>query len=244
MEGNNRLLVVVFSGLVFSGKSFFRNWAMGLSEFQNAQTVAMDDIRKLLWGNKSDTDITKTEHIFKNEATRFEVKRRLIIERPPAMFLESVMLTREAHQKPFVEMIDSANWYLQTIEKEEANRDDLPPSKQSIKIDFRCIYLYCNLETVRRRIQYRLRELEVSGNKSNASVFDSEGFLRGAKQIEIPPVHYTPLYINTSDESPHALEKQRQEILLFLRGEMPIGTEEHQRRSDEAVMILNQACKL
>jgi hypothetical protein len=234
----------MFSGLVFSGKSFFRNWAMGLPEFQNAQTVAMDDIRKLLWGDKSDTEITKTEHVFKNEATRFEVKKRLIIERPPAMFLESVMLTKEAHQKPFAEMIDNANWYLQTIEKEEATRDGLQPPEQSIKVDFRCIYLYCDLETVRRRIEYRLREVAASGDTSNASVFDFEGFLRGARQIEIPPVHYTPLYINTSNESSCALEKQHQEILSFLREGIPIDTEEHQRRADEAVTILDQARKL
>lgn len=106
MPENTRILVGIFSGLVFSGKSFFRTWVMDLPEYKDAVFVAMDDIRQRFWPTRSDTHITKTEHVFKNEATRFEVKTRLIVEKPLAVFLEMVMLTREVHQRPFVEMVE------------------------------------------------------------------------------------------------------------------------------------------
>lgn len=241
MLESRRILVGVFSGVVFSGKSFFRNWVMGLPEYRDAFFASADAVRQRLYGDRSDTHITKTEHVFKNETTRFEVKTRLIVEKPPAVFLEMVMLTREAHQRPFVEMVESANWYLQTIEQEEAQRDSRPIPESPVKVDFRCIYFYCDLEAVKRRIGYRQRELETVGNVTSASVFDFDGFLRGARQVEIPPAGYIPLYLNTSDESQEALNRQREEILSFLRGEMPISEEELQRRAAEAVAILEQA---
>ena len=241
MDSNQRILVGVFSGLVFSGKSFFRTWVMSLPDYKDAVFVAMDDIRQRFWPKRSDTHIVKTEHVFKNEATRFEVKTKLIIERPLAVFLEMVMLTREAHQRPFVEMIKSVNEYLQTIGREEPQRDGKPASESPVEVDFRCIYFYCDLETVKRRIGYRQRELETVGNIFNASVFDFSGFLRGAQQIEIPPAGYIPLYLDTSDESEAALTRQREEILSFLRGEMPISEEELQRRAVDAVSFLDEA---
>lgn len=241
MLKDRRILVGVFSGLVFSGKSFFRTWVMSLPEYKDTVFVAMDDVRQRFWPTRSDTHITKTEHVFKNEATRFEVKTKLIVERPPAVFLEMVMLTREAHQRPFVEMVKSADWYLQAIEREEAERDGKPTPESPITVDFRCIYFYCDLETVKRRIGYRQRELETVGNITSASVFDFDGFLCVTRQIEIPPLGYIPLYLNTSDESQEALNRQRNEVLSFLRGEMPISEEELERRAAEAVAILDQA---
>ncbi len=239
--GNNQVILVsVFSGLVFSGKSFFRNWVMSLPEYKDAVFVSMDDVRQRFWPTRSDVHIVKIEHVFKNEATRFEVKTKLIVERPQAVFLEMVMLTRKAHQVPFVEMLESANWYLQTIEREEAERDGKPIPELPITVHFRCIYFYCDLEAVRRRIAYRQRELETVGNITNASVFDFDGFLRGARQIEIPPAGYIPLYLNTSDESQESLVHQREEVFSFLRGEMPISEEELKRRVAEAVAMLEQ----
>lgn len=244
MLSNQRILVGVFSGLVFSGKSFFRNWVMSLSEHKDAVFVSADAVRNRLYGDRSDTHITKTEHVFKNEVTCFEVKSKLIVERSPAVFLEMVMLTREAHQQPFVEMVKSANCYLQTIEQEEAQRDGKPTPESPVKVDFKCIYFYSDLEAAKRRIGYRKRELETLGNVTNASVFDLGGFLRGAQQIEIPPTGYTPLYLNTSDESEEALNRQRGEVLSFLRGEMPINEKELQRRAVEAVAFLDQARRM
>ncbi|OHB13715.1 MAG: hypothetical protein A3G05_02190 [Candidatus Zambryskibacteria bacterium RIFCSPLOWO2_12_FULL_45_14] len=238
------MLVGVFSGLVFSGKSFFRNWVMGLPEYKDAVFVSADAVRNRLYGDRSDTHITKTEHVFKNEVTRSDVKTKLIVERPPAVFLEMVMLTREAHQRPFVEMVESANLYLQTIEQEEVQRDGKPVPESSVKVDFKCVYFYCDLETVKRRVGYRQRELETCGNVTNASVFDLNGFLRGAQQIEIPPVGYTPLYLNTSDESEGALYRQHEEVLSFLRGEMPVDEKELERREAEAIAFLEQARQL
>ena len=235
MTTQRRLLVGVFSGLVYSGKSFFRNWVMGLPEYRDALLVAMDDTREFLWPGRSDSHITRTEHVFKNEATRFVVKTRLIVGKPSALFLEMVMLTRKDHQHPFVEMVEDAQRYLQLIEREEVERDGVPVPKIPIAVDFKCIYFYCDLAAVRRRIDYRLRE---TGNPTNASVFDLEGFLRGARQIEIPPSGYVPLYVNTSDESPEALDHQREEILSFLRGEMPISVGELNSRAAEAVEMI------
>ena len=241
MLSHPRMLVGVFSGLVFSGKSFFRRWVMSLPEYREAAFVSADAVRDRLYGNRSDTNITKTEHVFKNEATRFELLTKLIVERPPAVFLEMVMLTRDAHQQPFAEMIESASRYLQIIEHEEFLRDNKPVPVSPVKVDFSCVYFYCDLETVERRIGYRRRELETLGNVTNASVFDFGGFIRGARQIEIPPAGYTPLYINTSDESEVALNRQREEVLSFLKGEMPIDEEELERRAVEAVAFLEQA---
>ena len=233
-------VVAVFSGLTFGGKSFLREWVMGLPEYAGAQTLAMDPIRRQLFGDRSDTHITKTEHVFKNEVTRFELKKKLIIERPPTVFLEMVMLTRAAHQRPFAEMMDSVNDYLRKIEQEEAQRDGRAPST-AVSVDFRCMYLYCDLEAVRRRIEYRRRDIERSGNTTSASVFDLGGFVRGAQQIEIPPDGYMPLYLNTSDESPGAVAQNQAEVLAFLQGKMPISDQESQRRMAEAVSILTEA---
>ncbi|MBI2098125.1 MAG: hypothetical protein HYT49_00470 [Candidatus Wildermuthbacteria bacterium] len=235
MENRKRILVVVFSGLVYSGKSFFRNWVMSLPEYKDAVLVSMDDTREFLWPGRSDAHITRTEHVFKNEATRFVVKAKLIVERPQVLFLEMMMLTRDSHQRPFVEMIHDAKRYLQAIEREEAERDGVLVPDMPIAVDFRCFYFYCDLAAVRRRIQYRLQEV---GNPTNASVFDLEGFLRSARQVEIPPFGYTPLYVNTADESPKALARQRAEVLAFLRGEMPISEEELRRRAEEAVEMV------
>lgn len=237
-----RILLGVFSGLTLSGKSFFRNWAMDLPEYKNAMFVATDDVRQRLWSTRSGF-LTKTEYLFNNEATRFEVKTRLIVEAPSAVFLEMVMLTREAHQRPFVEMVQSANQYLWAIEREEAARDGKPIPESPITVDFRCIYFYCDMEAVKRRIGYRQRELETIGNASSTDVFNFDGFLLGARQIEIPPAGYTPLYINTSDESQEALARQREEVLSFLKGEMPVSEGELQRRASEAMTILDKVSR-
>lgn len=231
-----RILIGVFSGLTYSGKSFFRDWVMALPEFKRARLVAMDNTRERLWPGRADAHITATEHVFKNETTRFEVKTMLIVEKPSALFLEMVMLTRAAHQRPFVEMIGDANRYLQIIEREEAKRDEAPAPEKPIEVDFRCVYFYCDLATVRRRIEYRRREREI-GNLTDTGVLNLEGFYRSARQIELPE-DYVPLLVNTSDETPEALTHQHGEILSFLRGEMPISKEESTRRAAEAAAIL------
>jgi len=242
VDSQSRILLGVFSGLTLSGKSFFRTWAMNLPEYKLAVFVAMDDVRQRLWPARSSN--TKTEHVFKNEATRFEVKTRLIVEKPPVMFLEMGMLTREAHQRPLMEMVESANGYLQAIEREQAERDGKPIPESFPAVDFRCVYFYCDAEAVKRRITYRQLELETLGNASGTDVFNFDGFLQGARQIEIPPAGYTPLYVNTSDESQEGLARQREEVLSFLKGEMPISEEELQRRASEAVTILDKIRRL
>lgn len=225
-EQTNNITVCVISGLTLSGKSFLRNWLVAQPEFKDAHQLAMDDIRRQVWKDK---DLTCIEHIFKNELTRNALKTKIVIERPRVTILEMVMLTREYHQKPFLEILQSARWYVENIQKEKGeNKAD---------IGFRCVLLYCDLETVRRRIQYRLKERD---NTTGADVFDLRGYLDDAGEFELP-VDYIPLPINTSDESFDSVKRIHEEVISFLRGQMPISDEEFKRRTKEASDILAEA---
>lgn len=222
----NNITVCVISGLTFSGKSFLSNWLITQPEFKDVCQVAMDDVRQQVWGNKS---LTCTEHVFKNELTRNIVKAKIIVERPRMIFLEMVMLTREYHQKPFLEMVQSASRYADRIQNEKG--------EGKVDIKFRCVLLYCDLETVSRRIQYRLK-----GNATGADVFDLQGYLDDAEEFELP-CDYAPLPINTSDESAESVKKIRDEVIAFLQGQMSISDGEYHRRMQEAADILTESKK-
>ena len=236
MSDKNRILVGVFSGLVFSGKSFWRERIAALPSYNEVFQLAMDDIRRRLWGDK---ELTKTEHVFKNEATRDELKTTLIVNKPPAIFLEMVMLTHESHQLPFVKIINSARCYLQKIEVEECEKSGVTKPADPINVDPRIIYFYCDLDAVRRRIKCRTEELERLGNRFNVDVVNFNGYINAARQMELP-IHYEPLYLDTSNESPEAQEKQEKEILEFFSGEMPTNYDAA-RRHQEASRILEEA---
>lgn len=227
--GSPKILVGIFSGIVFSGKSFFINWLYGLPEYNRGGVckISSDDVRQRLWGNKN---LTEAEQIFKNEVTRHELKTLLVVKKPAIVLLELGLLTR-IHQQPLAETIKSAEWYLRKIAEEEQS---CPYS-----IDLRVICFYCDLETVKRRVRYRLEEVRCGDNKTNADIFDFNAYLKNARRAELP-VDYNPLYLNTSDESPKALAEQRQEVLEFLSGRSPkpaIMIE----RSHEIAKILEQA---
>lgn len=231
MMQEQKLMVVTFSGLVFSGKTFYLQRILQSGRYERAVTISMDDVRVRLFGGKK---CTRTEQIFKNETTRHEVKTLLITKQPPFIFLEMVMLTRRWHQEPMMEMVKNVQWYLNQVEAEKTT-EERPMA--SVKVELKPVLLYCDCETVQRRTGYRLA---ARSSNATADVFDIVGFIENALEFEFP-VAYKPLYINTSDESPQALERNEGEIHSFLTGSMPLNDVEMRTRVEQAERFLQEA---
>lgn len=211
-------VVGVFSGLVFSGKTWWLERIMQLSQFAGAPRLQMDLIRRKLWGSKV---LTPLEHRFKNEVVRQELMRLLIIQGPPLVFMEAVMLTRKYHQLPLVTTIERL--------RHEYLLDDA--------VHLRVVLFYCSLAVVGRRIESRREQIAREGNVHSVDVFDFDGYLDGARQIEVP-MDYELLPVNTSDESLVAVQRSQEEIVAFLGGGDPITKAEHSARIAEYESIL------
>ena len=115
------LVVGIFSGITFSGKSFFMRKFLQLQKFPNAFRVSMDEIRVRFWGDRSSSE---AEKIYRNELVRQEIKTKLIIERAPQVLVEAPMLTNKFHQLPMVKAMDEATWYLQKMDKKDPSKYD------------------------------------------------------------------------------------------------------------------------
>ncbi len=202
--------VFVISGITLSGKSWLLAELLKRPEHNLATVVRMDDIRKKFWG---DRPLTNAEGVYRNELTRNEVKRALIIDGVKTVVVEMPMLTRLNHQKPFVDMVFDAEKYIQAIEKE--NTALLSPSKVRLKV----VLAYCSPAAAFARIGKRKSELNIS----NTNVFTGAQYLSIASRFELPDkTDYVPLPIDTSDESPENAERITSEVSAFLDGQTVI----------------------
>ena len=207
--------VVVLAGLNYVGKTWHQSVVLGLPEMTGAKVVSMDAIRADLYPGRADTHITKTEHLFKNEEMRRAIVRELVLG-TPTVLVDTVMLTRANHQRPFVEMVHHALWYVTEIEREAFERDG---SKfiEACEVNLRTIVFFCSLERLRDRIARNSIARKVSGTL----VFDLVA-MRGAVEAYEYPSLYKPLYLDTSDESQSAHDIRVSEIQMFLaRGILP-----------------------
>ena len=159
--------VVVVSGLPYSGKSWYLKRLLELPEFEEAVSIRMDDARVALYGDRADTHVTRSEHLFKNEKTRNTILEKLVLGNS-LLVTEVMMPTEEGHQRPFVEMIHRANDYVQAIEREYAVRDQEPMPNPASKVFLKVILFHSSLEVIRRRVADSSEERRLS----NAGFFD------------------------------------------------------------------------
>ncbi len=217
---SHELTVCVVSGPTLSGKSYLLNWLLGLPEYDQAPLIEMDKIRQSIFGDRK---LTATEHVFKNEATLHALKTKLIVDKPDMVFLEMGLPTEDQHQKPLLAAVADAERYI---------------DKTDLKINLRVIMNYCDIESVKRRIDYRHKQL---AGESDTDVFDLETYLRDMSLLFETPRVYKPLPINTSDESATAVQEYRREVLSFIRGVWPISNIEWTARIGEFENIISQA---
>ena len=106
--------VLILSGLEYSGKSYLLKRLLDRPELADAKAFPTDPIRIELYGDRADTHVTKHEHIFKNEVGRFRMLKALVLG-ARVVVSEAVMLTRQNHQLPMVEMVRQACRYVRNI---------------------------------------------------------------------------------------------------------------------------------
>ncbi len=229
---SQEMTVCVVSGPTLSGKSYMLNWLRCLPAYKNAPLVEMDKIRQTIFGGRKLTD---SEHVFKNEATLHALKTKLIMDRPSIIFMEMGLPTEEKHQKPLVATIVDAQRH---INEEEIGRG----RRCALRIALKIILNYCDIESVKRRIGYRRNH---PGDDSGTDVFSLETWLRDMSLLFEPPRIYTPLPINTSDESEAAVQEYRQEVLSFISGDhLPIDSTAWRSRMNEFEDLINQARRI
>ncbi len=207
--------MVIASGWQFTGKSYYLPIIAAMPEMLGAVTIRMDAILRELYGDRPDTHITKTEHLFKNYATRFAMLRELVLG-ARTLLTETVLLTEDGHQLPMLEMVKEAREYVQSIEREYAERDHTPglPIGQ---VSLRVILFHCSLECTERRIA------RAGGQARAFSPILNLVAMRGAlTQFEYPRA-YVPLIVDTSDESPSAERARLEEMQVFIAaGTLPL----------------------
>ena len=78
--------VNVISGLPRTGKTTILESIIINPEYSSAVIVGMDEVGDFLWRERqamrrgsTDTELTRTEKIYRNEATRNEIKKQLIV---------------------------------------------------------------------------------------------------------------------------------------------------------------------
>lgn len=222
--------VLVFSGLPFSGKSYLLKRVAELLASHQPVIVRMDPIRERLYGNRADTHVTRSEHLFKNEVTRYQILEHLVLGAPLVM-VEMLMLTRADHQQPFVEMINRARKYILDIERECCLRDGQEPPTSPTKVDLRVVLAYASPAITAQRADTPSEERQ----RSSAAVMDLVGIGGALKIFEFPaPNLYVPLPVDTSDESGETTRHRLQEIVAFSRGEWSLPDDERECRLTRA----------
>jgi len=197
-EMNMDRKIVVFSGLNCGGKSHWLNRIRAHPRFECLPVVRMDDVRIALFGDRADTHITPSEHLYKNERVRQIILEHLVLGAEGVM-TELILPTREGHQRPMLGLAERADAYVQAIEQESAKRDNLQLPTPS-RVHLRVILLHCSLSAAKRRLESAERQ------RSGSAVFDMKG-MRGATLLFEPPAMYTPLILDTSLETPEAVRR-------------------------------------
>ena len=224
--------VILLSGINFTGKTWHEKHVIALPEADAPVLVDMDVIRANLYGTRPDKHITKTEHLYKNECVRNEVLRHLVLGAQSVM-VNSVMQTRRLHQKPFVDMIRRASDYVSDIEREQALHDfrDDPEAE----VTFRPVVLYCSLDVLKSRIARK----GADRRESKTLVFDLAAMSNSVLPYE-HPVAYSPLYLDTSDESAVAHASRIEDLQAYLS--TGIRPADHRERREQMIAYHEDIC--
>lgn len=229
----NEKNINIVSGLICTGKSRILKLLRQQREFHNAYSLRLDDVGVQYWGKHA--NLTKHEKVFRNEVMRFIIKQRLVIYDTSQILLEMPMLTRAYHQEPFVDMIRDTQRQLRLIEPERVAQGRKALDGLPCFVNLNVVLLYCDIETVRKRIERKVSLLDTGNNP----VIDMTNIYDTALQFEMPKSYY-PLLINTSDESPEAEQQRLCEITAFFHWGRRIDQKIAEDRLCEAHACLDQ----
>ncbi len=197
-----------------------------------AKPIFVDDARILLYGERPDKEITRTEQLFKNEWFRYEILKSLVTG-SPNVCAEALMLTRKDHQAPLASIVERAQMYVRSIEKEKGGNE-------SVDVRLKVLFLY----STPGMIQDRLNRDQSERKLTSTPVFDLKGMWGAYSQFEFPDEStYTPLYLDTTDESLEAHQSRMNEIAAFINNE-PLDGEEQAQRKQEAEKYFMEMHKL
>jgi hypothetical protein len=226
----NPRIVGIISGLTFTGKSFTMKKLLRLPQFRNTAVIEMEEIRKRYWGDKYTYESLKN---FRNELTRIEIKRLLLIEERDMVLAEIPMLTDIYHQRPMVSMLHDASLCIAGVQKDKERRGE--KFEADVDIELRAVLLFASIEAVETRVSYR-----ESDPSDLSDVRSIKQYAWIAEQYQLP-LAYTPLYVDTSDET--KTEENFNKIVNFLEtGEY--DAEENNRLKILAEQYLNKACEM
>lgn len=217
----------VVSGHMGGGKTMWFKFLTGLPENQGPDTLAFtrDDLVVKYFGKRAEgtspednsqarllaiyNKMTNQERLYIDEILRVDTERAIIVEDKKRVIFDAGMSSRELHQKPFKAMVEKVQALIGVIDTERAAKQGLLPPDPASKINLRVVILYCDFETVRRRMAERWPHL--SSNELPPPIIET--------LPKYPmPIDYPFLAINTSDESPDAHNKRKQEIMDFFAG--------------------------
>ena len=156
--------------------------------------------------------------VYNDELLYVDAERAILVDEADRVLLDTVVRSRKLHQQKLVDMVKRVRHGVCQIEKELATKRGMLPPNPPSQVNLRVVLLFCDFETARRRMLARFEH----------TVKEEEALIPLAESI-LPfetPVAYPFFAVNTSDESPAATKKRRQEIMNFLAG----------RITDEALM--------
>lgn len=145
----NRTLVVI-CGLPTTGKTTLTQALKEHFVGEDYRFVAMDEVREKAWGSKK--SLTVTEHVYKNRLTEREAQNAFIVHEATCVFYDAVMLTCEAHQKPFMAMVRETERFLSQMQQEKG------VSPATVKIRVKCVWLTCPAEVIKARLEQRFAD--------------------------------------------------------------------------------------
>jgi hypothetical protein len=210
--------VVIVAGPTLSGKSWLLKSIHPSLVSRGTAVVRMDDVRRLFWGERH---LTNTEGVYRNELTRNEIKRQLVIEGARLVLAEIPLLTRAKHQSPLLEMVLSAQEYIRGIDRDRWAVGQVPP--ESV-VHLRVIYLYTSLEMAQVRLSQRMGQTDAS----NTNVFSIEQYLSIVNQTELPEPDLCPILpINMNGGSPGHIDRIMRAVAAFIENGQtpePVGT--------------------
>jgi len=228
-----KLRTVILSGLSYSGKSHYLAILNSLEAFSGFACVSADYFRSQILGDR--WTALAEQRVFR-EAVWFEIKKNLVIGRG-SVILEMVLKTQRDHWRPLTTAVQDAFWHLRdfTGECRLAGKEET----HSYDVHLKAITLFNDLESLERRIQRRLEQVQQKGNVTGTNIFDLKSFSAksGINVFELPTLRQS-LYIDTSDESPEAVEQNIREITEFVFENKT--TADQELRCERAELFLNQ----
>lgn len=224
-----------------AGKSYYFQYLSSLPEYQGPRVfIASKDtvyVRyyaertgKQVENNQSGylaiyNTITQQDRFYTDELLRVDTERAILVNKAERVLLDVVMRTRLIHQKPFVAMVKKTERWLRLIEIDLAKLQGLLPPYPPSSVNLRVVFLFCDFETVQRRLTERWKNLP-NDHKLPPS------FVESTMGLQMPTA-YQFLALNTSELGLVAGDRRKQEIKNFFAGKMP-APELIKSRAEEA----------